>query len=317
MPVQRPPRYRLLLRELLKYTPENSEDYNVIKNAYEKVSEEILKVDDKITAFEEAIKMGELQARFGSDFDFFVLGRRLLFYGNALKFSRKWKNERSLILFNDLLLVGENGILPQSLKVNKIYNSGEYLVSPVDDNEPFKFAIDIRQKSKSFRCNLESLKSKNEFLEGFQKMLTTNHIDMQALEMKGFSPVWIPDDQAPLCMSCKAKFTFINRRHHCRYCGDCICKNCFNNRIELPGISQEPQSVCPKCYVHIQELLGIKESSDKVPETQENEEKEPEQLQNQQPQPKEYDPYVDNPFPEENESTFFSPKLISPNPYNF
>lgn len=32
-------------------------------------------------------------------------------------------------------------------------------------------------------------------------------------------PPWIPDSEAPVCMSCKAIFTVVRRRHHCRNCG--------------------------------------------------------------------------------------------------
>lgn len=32
-------------------------------------------------------------------------------------------------------------------------------------------------------------------------------------------PPWVPDNEAPVCMSCKAMFTVVRRRHHCRNCG--------------------------------------------------------------------------------------------------
>jgi len=32
-------------------------------------------------------------------------------------------------------------------------------------------------------------------------------------------PAWVPDNEAPVCMSCKAMFTVVRRRHHCRNCG--------------------------------------------------------------------------------------------------
>lgn len=33
------------------------------------------------------------------------------------------------------------------------------------------------------------------------------------------APLWLPDEEAPSCMSCHAVFTVIRRRHHCRNCG--------------------------------------------------------------------------------------------------
>ncbi|XP_009083110.1 PREDICTED: zinc finger FYVE domain-containing protein 16-like, partial [Acanthisitta chloris] len=32
-------------------------------------------------------------------------------------------------------------------------------------------------------------------------------------------PLWVPDSEAPNCMSCQVRFTFTKRRHHCRACG--------------------------------------------------------------------------------------------------
>jgi hypothetical protein len=47
MPIQRPPRYELLLNELLRNTDERHRDYMNIKNAGELVVEINLEVDEK------------------------------------------------------------------------------------------------------------------------------------------------------------------------------------------------------------------------------------------------------------------------------
>lgn len=39
-------------------------------------------------------------------------------------------------------------------------------------------------------------------------------------------PSWVPDNEAPICMSCKVIFTVVRRRHHCRNCGK-VCTYIF------------------------------------------------------------------------------------------
>lgn len=251
-PIQRPPRYRLLFQELLKSMPRDSPDYEAIQHALEKIQEEVSKLDRVIDEFEEANTMGELQSKI-TGFYVFQDKRRLLYHGDAVKFSRKWTNNRYLVMFSDVLLVAETTMIVY-LKVNKLYKSGEYLVSDVADRPPFQNAVDIRQNRKSFRVNLKSPDEKASFLKAFERMLAMNKLERRQLEQKGFAPVWIPDDQAPNCMDCNAKFTFLNRKHHCRSCGNCICKNCFRMKIAIPGLGDTPQNVCTKCYRHIMEL---------------------------------------------------------------
>ncbi|EFC43629.1 RhoGEF domain-containing protein [Naegleria gruberi] len=60
---------------------------------------------------------------------------------------------------------------------------------------------------------------------------------------------WVPDKDADDCMSCKSKFTFLRRRHHCRYCGGIFCGSCTGKRITLLRFGfDEPVRVCDNCY---------------------------------------------------------------------
>lgn len=43
---------------------------------------------------------------------------------------------------------------------------------------------------------------------------------------KSRRPFWVPDKDATRCMHCDTKFTLLNRRHHCRKCGHCVCGSC-------------------------------------------------------------------------------------------
>lgn len=255
MPVQRPPRYRLLLQELIKETPKTAPEYAKLNETLDNLCKAISTVDKRIAEFDEANQMAEIQSKFNmNEFSVLVKGRHLYFHGECTKFSRKKMDSRYIIIFSDCLVVAEPLLLLTSLKLNKIYNYGQYNILPVNDRPPFINAVDIRQQEKSFRINLMNANSKSEILEGFKKMLEFNNINQQDLENRGFAPVWIPDDQAPNCMVCNSKFTFVNRRHHCRYCGDCVCKNCWTHKIVCPGLGPSVQNVCDNCFKRITEM---------------------------------------------------------------
>lgn len=66
----------------------------------------------------------------------------------------------------------------------------------------------------------------------------------------GGGPVWLPDDQSLVCMSCHATFTFVKRRHHCRNCGKIFCGHCSSNTVPLPHFGHDkPVRVCNHCFV--------------------------------------------------------------------
>lgn len=254
-PIQRPMRYRLLLNELIKETPEDSPDFPVLKTTQATLNQAIQEIDTKIEKFDEWVGKLGVQSKI-SDFDVMGKERSLFYHGQVTKFSRKRTEIRYIALFSDVLVVAAPTPLSKTFKVNKLYVSGEYMIMNVTDCEPFINAVDVRQQKKSFRVNCQSLTDKKSILEGFERMKQFNKVTQEALEMRGFAPVWIPDDLAPNCMNCNAKFTFINRRHHCRYCGDCICAKCFKHKIVCPGLGDAPQPVCSKCYIHIQDVFA-------------------------------------------------------------
>ncbi|XP_017780083.1 PREDICTED: lateral signaling target protein 2 homolog [Nicrophorus vespilloides] len=64
-------------------------------------------------------------------------------------------------------------------------------------------------------------------------------------------PVWIPDVEAPKCMSCMANFTVVKRRHHCRHCGKVFCARCSANSVPLPKFGHtKAVRVCNKCFMY-------------------------------------------------------------------
>ncbi|XP_032189499.1 lateral signaling target protein 2 homolog isoform X2 [Mustela erminea] len=63
-------------------------------------------------------------------------------------------------------------------------------------------------------------------------------------------PEWVPDEACGFCTACKAPFTVIRRKHHCRSCGKIFCSRCSSHSAPLPRYGQvKPVRVCTHCYV--------------------------------------------------------------------
>ena len=152
-PVQRLPRYMLLLRDLLKSTPEMHWDYANIKASLNFITELVQSIDAKKKMQDELNFVSDLQIKFGNAYNIMKVGRRGITSVENVKVNNDFK--ASLYLFNDAILIHKH--YPQKfyefdLLTTKIVQKGMAYVI----NEKFSILgiYDFFQKYVSERKNL-------------------------------------------------------------------------------------------------------------------------------------------------------------------
>jgi hypothetical protein len=188
---------------------------------------------------------------FGSSGQPLAIPHRLLVGEGVLtKMCRKKPKPRQFFLFNDILVYGNIVISKKKYNKQRILHLENVRLQSVQDDGNLQNGWQIISPSKSFTVYAATASEKSEWMAHIDKCaqdLLTKHgrkvIDAEP------SPVWVPDQDAAVCMHChKSEFTVINRRHHCRKCGKVCCNVCTSKRWLLKHQSSKPLRVCLTCY---------------------------------------------------------------------
>lgn len=58
------------------------------------------------------------------------------------------------------------------------------------------------------------------------------------------APMWENDQNQAQCPLCSRRFTFLWRRHHCRYCGTVVCDSCSKHRFWYVVVVVVVEALC-------------------------------------------------------------------------
>eukprot|EP01090_Pellita_catalonica_P015405 TRINITY_DN4177_c0_g1_i1.p1 TRINITY_DN4177_c0_g1~~TRINITY_DN4177_c0_g1_i1.p1 ORF type:complete len:1133 (+),score=222.54 TRINITY_DN4177_c0_g1_i1:341-3400(+) len=269
-PVQRIPRYRLLLADLLKRTEPTHPDYENLAKALALVSDLAMRVNKEMEKEENYVKICMIQKSLIGGCPALLTATRLYVReGSLVKICRKVPKKRWFWLFNDSLLYG-SVVVTQSKKTTKHKTEGGIQlytfhrlipfdrgckVSSINDTVAIKNAFQFMSNDKSFTVFARTYAEKLSWIADINAQLERLRKASKGEDNDGAAPVWVPDKDTSKCQMCNTTFNMIKRRHHCRNCGKVVCGACSSKKRRVAKLKEKEKRVCNFCY----DWLGIQE----------------------------------------------------------
>jgi len=194
-PVQRVPRYRMLLAELLKYTKNDNKDYARIKGALDTVSIAATHCNEGLRARAREQERAELHQRFPKQLKWSsksLKERKIVLEEVMLKIDRKGTTRPNVvILFNDLLAYGK-GTKGGEVDFSHVLElKGMSVANREQFTDPkgvlYKFCFQVNSRKKSFALAAESEAMRSEWVQAIRKAIGGDR------PMAKTAPIWEPD----------------------------------------------------------------------------------------------------------------------------
>ncbi|XP_046727145.1 FYVE, RhoGEF and PH domain-containing protein 1 isoform X1 [Silurus meridionalis] len=278
-PVQRIPRYELLLKDYLHRLPEDAEDFKDAQKSLELIATAAEHSNAAIRKMERMRKLLKVYELLGGEEDIVNPTNELIKEGHILKLSAKngTSQDRYLILFNDRLLycVPKLRLIGQKFGVRaRIDVDGMELKETSSMNVPRTFLVSGKQRSLELQARTEE--EKKDWIQAIQTTIQRHEQSVETFRMLNCSvredectppnspnstelgkraPTPIREKEVTLCMKCQEPFNSITkRRHHCKACGHVVCGKCSEFRARLLYDNNRANRVCIDCYTT---LVGV------------------------------------------------------------
>ncbi|XP_004409834.1 PREDICTED: FYVE, RhoGEF and PH domain-containing protein 2 [Odobenus rosmarus divergens] len=273
-PVQRIPRYELLLKEYVQKLPAQAPDWADAQKALDMIFSAAQHSNAAVTEMERLQDLWDVYQRLGLEDDIVDPSNTLLREGPVLKisFRRSDPMERYLFLFNNMLLY----CIPKVIQVGaqfqvrtRIDVTGMKVRELTDAEFPHSFLVSGKQRTLELQARsqeemiswiqacqaaIDQIEKRNETFKAAVQGPEgdTQEQELQSEELGLRAPQWVRDKMVTMCMRCREPFNALTRRrHHCRACGYVVCARCSDYRAELQYDDNRPSRVCFHCYTFL------------------------------------------------------------------
>ncbi|XP_025718114.2 FYVE, RhoGEF and PH domain-containing protein 2 isoform X1 [Callorhinus ursinus] len=285
-PVQRIPRYELLLKEYVQKLPAQAPDLADAQKALDMIFSAAQHSNAAVTEMERLQDLWDVYQRLGLEDDIVDPSNTLLREGPVLKisFRRSDPMERYLFLFNNMLLY----CIPKVIQVGaqfqvrtRIDVAGMKVRELTDAEFPHSFLVSGKQRTlelqarsqeemiswiQSCQAAIDQIEKRNETFKAAVQGPEgdTQEQELQSEELGLRAPQWVRDKMVTMCMRCQEPFNALTRRrHHCRACGYVVCARCSDYRAELQYDDNRPSRVCFHCYTFLTGSVLPEDKEDK------------------------------------------------------
>uniref|UniRef100_A0A8C8HZB2 FYVE, RhoGEF and PH domain-containing protein 4 n=1 Tax=Oncorhynchus tshawytscha TaxID=74940 RepID=A0A8C8HZB2_ONCTS len=247
-PVQRVPRYEMLLKDYLKKLPQDDPDHRDAEKSLNIIAMAATHSNSAIRKSENLKKLLEIYEMLGEEEDIVNASNEFIKEGHILKLAARNTSamERYLFLFNNMLLYCVPKFSlggPKYTVRTRIGIEGMKVLGTTNEDYPHTFQVSGKERTlelQAFQKTIEIFHQKNETFKSASK---------DTAELGKRAPRWIRDNEVTMCMKCKESFNALTRRrHHCRACGYVVCWKCSDNKVALEYDSNKINKVCKDCY---------------------------------------------------------------------
>lgn len=255
-PIQRVPRYIMLLDALQKVTENTHNDYQNLTEAIIVIKEAAFEINEGVRTQENREQLIELQSEVIVEKGITLErhDRHFIMQDVLHKVCRSANKPFTFYLFNDMMMYGVKQSSGKVKISHTIPIDAQFQVIMINTEleknkgKP-KYSWQVINGVKSFAM---FAKDQQEFDLWFNKIKTLseeNHKkEATSASGVGVRPVWKTDHEVTSCVICHSKFTTFHRRHHCRICGEVVCGDCSKGRYDTSEHSTGKMvRACDRC----------------------------------------------------------------------